>query len=492
VAGAGAMALVYRAEDLKLGRSVALKVLRPELAEALGRERFLNEVDIAARLVHPNILPLHDVCVADGLLYYVMPYVEGESLRARLAREGPLKVGEAVRIAREVAEALAYAHGRGIVHRDIKPANILLLADHAVVSDFGVARAIGATIDDPAFVSATGTPAYMSPEQASGSPDVDGRSDLYSLGCVLYEMLTGAPPDGATDPAAVLATRPGLSVPAAAPVPEPVPGPIVAALSVALAKNPVDRFSTAAEFAAALKSKAPSRLGARKTLVQLAAAAAAAVILLAVAAAVREVAQPLTITSRVPQRVTFDRGRELEPGISPDRRKVAGIADDGALRVQSLAGGAARNLSDAADREGRTMEITRRGSQPSGKGPGEWFTGTVRIDPLFRAHEPARAAGVSVTFEPGSRTAWHTHPLGQTLIVTAGAGLAQRWGGPIEEIRPGDVVWFPPGEKHWHGASPTTAMTHISLQEQLDGKAVRWLEKVSDEQYQAYLEQVSE
>lgn len=129
------------------------------------------------------------------------------------------------------------------------------------------------------------------------------------------------------------------------------------------------------------------------------------------------------------------------------------------------------------------MEIRRAGSQPSGRGPSDYFTGTVRIDPLFQADEPGRAAGAYVTFEPGARTAWHTHPLGQTLIVTAGFGRVQRWGGPIEEIRPGDVVWFPPGEKHWHGASPTTAMTHIAIQEQLDGKAVDWLEKVSDEQY---------
>ena len=131
------------------------------------------------------------------------------------------------------------------------------------------------------------------------------------------------------------------------------------------------------------------------------------------------------------------------------------------------------------------MEIKRNGSQPSGEGPEEWFTGKVRLDPLFPATEPARAAGASVTFEPGARTAWHTHPLGQTLIVTAGLGLAQREGGPIKEIRPGDVVWFPPGEKHWHGASPTTAMTHIAIQEQQDGKTVDWMEKVSDEQYQA-------
>ncbi len=129
------------------------------------------------------------------------------------------------------------------------------------------------------------------------------------------------------------------------------------------------------------------------------------------------------------------------------------------------------------------MKITRIGSQPSKPGPADWFTGTVRIDPLMDAPEPARVAAASVTFEPGARTAWHTHPLGQTLFVTAGCGWAQRWGEPIEEIRPGDLVWFPPGEKHWHGATPTTAMTHIAIQEKLNGQAVEWMEQVSDDQY---------
>jgi len=131
------------------------------------------------------------------------------------------------------------------------------------------------------------------------------------------------------------------------------------------------------------------------------------------------------------------------------------------------------------------MNITRAGSQPSNKGPADWFTGTVRVDPLFTAPAPARVAGARVTFEPGARTAWHTHPLGQTLIVTDGLGLVQRDGGPVEEIRPGDVVWFPPNEKHWHGASPATAMAHIAIQESLDGRAVDWMEKVTDEQYGA-------
>lgn len=135
--------------------------------------------------------------------------------------------------------------------------------------------------------------------------------------------------------------------------------------------------------------------------------------------------------------------------------------------------------------ETEAMEIKRTGSTPSGKGPSDWFTGTVRIDPLFDRTDPARVAGASVTFEPGARTAWHTHPLGQTLVVTAGCGWAQRDGGPIEEIRPGDVVWFAPGEKHWHGAAATTAMTHIAIQEKLNGKAVDWMEHVTDEQYRA-------
>jgi quercetin dioxygenase-like cupin family protein len=129
------------------------------------------------------------------------------------------------------------------------------------------------------------------------------------------------------------------------------------------------------------------------------------------------------------------------------------------------------------------MNITRNGTQASGKGPSDWFTGTVRIDPLFQPEDPARVGGAAVTFEPGARTAWHTHPLGQTLIVTAGFGRVQREGGPIEEIRPGDLVWFPPGERHWHGASPETAMTHIALQEKLDGKVVDWMEHVTDAQY---------
>ena len=170
--------------------------------------------------------------------------------------------------------------------------------------------------------------------------------------------------------------------------------------------------------------------------------------------------------------LTPDDLRDIDAPPRRSRWKAIGIPE----RLEQMTG---------ADRTRRNLEmdIKRVGTQPSAKGPADWFTGTVRIDPLFQAPDPALVQGASVTFEPGARTAWHTHPLGQTLIVTAGCGWAQRWGGPIEEIRPGDVVWFPPGEKHWHGATPTTAMTHIAIQEKLDGKVVDWMEQVSDEQY---------
>jgi eukaryotic-like serine/threonine-protein kinase len=194
--GAGGMATVYLAEDLRHRRKVAVKVLKPELAASLGTERFLREIETTANLRHPHILPLYDSGSAAGILYYVMPLVEGESLRDRLAREKQLPITDALRIAREVSDALSYAHARGVVHRDIKPENILLEGGHAVVADFGIARAFSAAGGERITQTglSIGTPLYMSPEQSVGDEEIDGRSDLYSLACVLYEMLGGQAP----------------------------------------------------------------------------------------------------------------------------------------------------------------------------------------------------------------------------------------------------------------------------------------------------------
>src|SRR5213593_3389077 len=224
VLGRGGMATVYLARDLKHDRPVALKVLRPELAASVGAERFLREIQVTAHLTHPNILPLLDSGRADDFLYYVTPYVEGESLRNRLDREGQLPVAEAVRLSRDVAGALDYAHRHQIVHRDIKPENILLEEGQAVVADFGIARALqaaeGGNLTETGVT--LGTAAYMSPEQATGD-QLDGRSDIYSLGCVLYEMLAGEPPFTGPTAQAVTARRLAGPVPALQAVRDSVP-----------------------------------------------------------------------------------------------------------------------------------------------------------------------------------------------------------------------------------------------------------------------------
>ena len=253
--GHGGMATVYLARDERHRRSVALKVLHPDLAHALGPERFLREIEVAANLSHPHILPLHDSGEAAGLLYYVMPYVEGESLRDRLRRETQLPVDDALQIAREVADALAYAHGQGVIHRDIKPENILLTGGHALVADFGIARALDQA--DSARLTETGmavgTAAYMSPEQASAESHIDGRSDVYSLGCVVYEMLAGEPPYTGPTPQAIIAKRFSDPVPRVRRIRPSAPEGVDHAVTRALAPVPADRFGTMAEFARALQ-----------------------------------------------------------------------------------------------------------------------------------------------------------------------------------------------------------------------------------------------
>lgn len=252
--GRGGMATVYLADDPKHGRSVALKVLRPELAAGIGADRFLHEVRVTARLDHPHILPLLDSGEADGFLYYVMPYVDGESLRDRLDREKQLPVEDALRIGQEVADALDYAHDLGVVHRDVKPGNILLASGHARVADFGVARAVRAAerSDLTATGMVAGTPVYMSPEQATGEREVGPASDVYSLACVVYEMLAGEPPHTGATQEAVLARKLVGEIPGLRVVRESVPSAAEQAVGRGLARVPADRFTSAGEFARAL------------------------------------------------------------------------------------------------------------------------------------------------------------------------------------------------------------------------------------------------
>ncbi len=258
--GRGGMATVYLAHDTKHDRPVAIKVLRPDLAAALGVDRFLTEIRTTAALRHPHILPLHDSCQDARCLYYVMPYVEGESLRARIERERQLPVEEALRIAREVGDALHYAHGKGVIHRDVKPENILLEGGHALLADFGIARAVTAACKGTEKLTQTGmavgTPAYMSPEQAAADPDVDARTDQYSLASVLYEMLVGEPPFTGATHEAILVQRFTQTPPHAVTKRPSLPLPLDRALVRALARNPAERFPTVERFLEALSAGA--------------------------------------------------------------------------------------------------------------------------------------------------------------------------------------------------------------------------------------------
>ncbi len=251
--GEGGMATVYLADDLKHERKVALQVLKPELAAVVGAERFLAEIKTTANLQHPHILPLFDSGEADGYLYYVMPFIDGETLRERLDREKQLGVDESVRIARDVADALDYAHGRGVVHRDVKPENILLQKDHTVLADFGIAHAVSESGGDGLTRTGTvlGTPHYMSPEQANAEA-VDARSDLYALACVGYEMLVGSPPFTGPTAFVVMARHSLDPVPSIRTARPGVPPSVVEAIERALAKTPADRFATVAEWRDAL------------------------------------------------------------------------------------------------------------------------------------------------------------------------------------------------------------------------------------------------
>ena len=360
--GAGGMATVFLAHDLKHDRDVAIKVLHPDLGAALGAERFLSEIKTTAKLQHPHILPLLDSGEADDLLYYVMPYVAGETLRARLTREKQLPIDDVTLLAREVADALGYAHALGIIHRDIKPENILLQGGHALVADFGIALAVqtagGQRMTQTGL--SLGTPQYMSPEQAMGERTVDARSDVYALGAVTYEMIVGDPPFTGSTVQAIVAKVLNERPTAPSSVRDTVPPGMEHAVLRALAKLPADRWPTAAAFASALVSTVPppthasaaraSSAGARRGSLALVAGGLvlAAGAYVAGRAAARAAASGIGTVGRAAQ-VTWEPGLEITPAISPDGKQVVYAVGNGTksrLFVRPVNGGRATPLTD--------------------------------------------------------------------------------------------------------------------------------------------------
>jgi eukaryotic-like serine/threonine-protein kinase len=404
--GRGGMATVYLARDLRQDRPVALKVIHPELAATLGPERFLREIKLTAKLQHPHILPLFDSGDAETgdpagtQLWYTMPYVEGESLRQRLRRESRLPLEEALWITGDVLAALAYAHRQGVVHRDIKPENILLEGDQAVVADFGIAHALSASGAERLTRTglAVGTPTYMSPEQAMGSSEVDGRSDIYSMGCVLYEMISGTPPFTGS-PQAIVAQHLTASPP---PIIQPdvrVPGSVAQALEKALAKDPSDRFPSATDFARALELKpaatgAAAGRGSERRRLALGIAAALGVLGLAVYAGSRipdtAAESGSTIASGLNRKLTqltSAEGLEEWPAWSPDGSRLAYVAEVDGYRqpfVRAMGSGNERQLSrqitdhiqPSWSPDGRRLALVRASSGHSKLEPNDlngWF-----------------------------------------------------------------------------------------------------------------------
>jgi eukaryotic-like serine/threonine-protein kinase len=376
--GQGGMGAVYLAEDLKHRRRVGIKVLRPDLAAGLGTDRFLREIEVAARLQHPAILPLHDSGETDGWVYYIMPYVEGESLRDRLARQGELPVEETVRILSELLDALAYAHGKGVVHRDIKPDNIMLAGRHAQLLDFGVAKALSASVE-PSFVTTTGvalgTPSYMAPEQAVADKEVDHRADLYALGVVAYELLAGRRPFTGNTAQAIVAAQ-MTERPADLRTHRPgVAEGLAHVVMRALERRPADRWQSAEEMLARLqpfvissgdtaRAAAPRSRGRRGIL---ATVIVGAVLLagLAVGLLLRGRETPeLRLGRRIP--LTRDPGMEIEPTLSPDGRLVAyagGLMPSLEIRVRQVEGGSAIAVAKESERPQRWPSWSPDGSR---------------------------------------------------------------------------------------------------------------------------------
>jgi eukaryotic-like serine/threonine-protein kinase len=444
--GRGGMAVVYLADDLKHARRVAIKVLAREVGESVGGDRFLREIEIAARLSHPRIVPFLDSGSADGLLYYVMPYVEGESLAARLEREKQLPVEEAVDIARQVASALSYAHEQGVVHRDIKPENILLSGAEAVVADFGIARALtaagGTSLTRSGLV--VGTPLYMSPEQAGGAGAADPRTDIYALGCVLYEMLAGEPPFEARTAQAIAARKLSESAPDVRRVRESTPPAVAAAVRKALARMPADRHRTAAALSDALRRAVagdpvepagsapdPGRSRRRASLPALAALLAVLVAAGALGWAVRGGSSTLLV--ELPLEDSSELGARL--ALSPDGRRLAYVSG-GRLWIRDLGGLEQRAVPGS---EGAVLPFW----SPDGT-----EIGFVADERLWRA---SAAGGESVPVSPtgglagGAGATWTRE--GQIVFGTGGTALQVV---PAAGGTPRDLIPLEPGEDDHH------------------------------------------
>ncbi len=464
--GSGGMATVYLAEDLKHHRQVALKLLKPELGAVLGGERFLREIHIAAGLNHPHILALHDSGEVDGFLYYVMPYVAGESLRQKLDRQTQLSIEEAIELTRQVASALDYAHREGVIHRDIKPENILLQEGEVVVADFGIARALrvagGERLTETGL--SLGTPHYMSPEQASGNQDLDSRSDVYSLACVLYEMLAGDPPFlGPTAPA-IIARQLVDPVPSLRTVRPTVPEELERAIEKALSKVPADRYETAGAFveaagAAAQVEVVPTRerrIPRRRTWpkgwrlgvpVALAGAAAitAGVLLL-----------PSDWLGRGPPQFTVSNIRQVtrapeiewDPAISPDGGEVvytAGFGVDMHLYVRDLGGG--RSFPLTADRRG-TQVLPRW--TPDGRGIvfREGMYSNLRSHLIPRLGGPTRMIVEAEVWDLRDNRVVYIR--GDSLLVRSVEGGEETFVASVQRGRTHSAAWSPDGTKLAH------------------------------------------
>jgi serine/threonine-protein kinase len=444
--GQGGMATVYLAEDLKHRRKVALKVLRPELAATLGPARFLREIELAASLQHPHILPLHDSGEAQGFLYYVMPFVDGENLRGRLTRKGELPVHDAVKLLAEVADALAYAHSQGVVHRDIKPDNVLLSGRHALVTDFGVAKAVSEATGRQQLTTAgiaLGTPAYMAPEQAAADPHLDHRVDIYALGALGYELLVGEPPFSGP-PHEVLAahvTQQAEPVTSRRPA---VPAVLGSIIMKCLAKRPADRWQTAEELAIQLEQQLTPSLGLTPAQTQPLAATGAGKIparrWLLIGALALIVAAGALLSSRwaggqVPvlgkrSAVTLEPGLEMNPTVSPDGKLVAYsqmTPGESRLVVRQLAGG----------------------------------------EPVTVARWPGAQPAVPAWSPDGARLL-HLSPRGLEIIPALG-GVSRLLAAQTPDERTGWGAWAPSGEEVVYSSAETLYVR------KLDGEATRAL-----------------